>query len=90
MPQISLYIDEKTLEQVSISAKSENKSISNWVKSKIKKSLSNEWSEEFKSLIGSITDETFIEPKELDFTNDIRRVELKWIIFLTLIFAFIY
>lgn len=77
MPQISLYIDEKTLEQVSKSAKSENKSISNWVKSKIQKSLNDEWSEEFKSLIGSITDETFIKPEELYFTDDIVRGEMK-------------
>jgi hypothetical protein len=73
MPQISLYVDEKTLEQVSNSAKSENVSISNWVKSKIQKSLSDEWSEEFKSLIGSIKDETFVEQKEIDLSHDCKR-----------------
>ncbi len=77
MPQISLYVDEKTLMEVSKSAKSENVSISNWVKSKIKKSLNNEWSEEFKSLIGSITDETFIEPTDMDFEKDLNREVLK-------------
>ena len=76
MPQISLYIDEKTLEKVSESAKSENKSISNWVKSKIQKSLNDEWSEEFKSLIGSIVDDTFVEPVKLDFTDDIVREKI--------------
>lgn len=76
MPQISLYIDEKTLKQVSNSAKSENVSISNWVKSKIQKSLNDEWSEEFKSLIGTIKDETFVEQKEMDYLQDTKRENL--------------
>ncbi len=77
MPQISLYVDEQTLNEVSKSAKAENISISNWVRLKIKKSLNNEWSEEFKSLIGSIADETFIEPSDVDFAKDIKRETLK-------------
>lgn len=77
MPQISLYIDEKTLSEVSKLAKLENKSISNWVRAKIKKTLKDEWSEEFKSLIASVSDETFVEPVDIDSTTDINREALK-------------
>ncbi|MEE9429407.1 MAG: DUF6364 family protein [Melioribacteraceae bacterium] len=76
MPQISLYIDEKTLKQVTDFAKSENKSISNWVRTKIESTLKTEWSEEFKALSGSIEDKTFVEPKDIAFSKDNKREKI--------------
>lgn len=73
MPQISLYVDEETFKKVGRAAKLENKSISKWVSSRIKTSLNNSWPEDWFSLFGSLNDETFKEPNELDINADSKR-----------------
>ena len=76
MPQISLYIDDETLKKVGRAAKLENKSISKWVSSRIKTSLSNSWPQDWFTLFGSLNDETFKEPDELNFSEDSKREKL--------------
>lgn len=76
MPQISLYVDEKTLKQIENAAKSEKKSISKWVSSKLKSSLHNRWSEGYFNLFGSIKDDTFTEPEDLTENNNIKREKI--------------
>ncbi|MBK7107346.1 MAG: toxin-antitoxin system, antitoxin component [Ignavibacteriae bacterium] len=73
MPQLSLYVDDDTLKKVAKAAKLENKSISKWVSSKIKSSLSNSWPEDWFSLFGSIYDESFGSIIKLEFKNDSER-----------------
>lgn len=76
MPQISLYVDDETLKKVGRAAKLENKSISKWVSSRIKTSLNNSWPEDWFSLFGSLKDESFKEPDELDIREDSKREKL--------------
>jgi len=73
MPQISLYIDKLTLKKVETLAKKENKSISKWVRLRIKKSMDKTWPDDYFSLFGSVKDKKFIRPKELKASKDIHR-----------------
>jgi hypothetical protein len=73
MPQISLYIDEDTLEKIGQMAKAENISISKWVGNNIRFLIKNQYPKNFFSLFGAIQDETFQKPEELDPTLDSER-----------------
>jgi hypothetical protein len=73
MPQISLYIDEKTLKKVENAAQRQHVSISKWVSEQIKTKIEPIYPINFDSLFGSIKDETFIEPEEIAFGSDLRR-----------------
>ena len=74
MPQISLYIDEKTLQKVEQSAKQQNISISKWVAEQIKAKVDPVYSAQFADLFGSIKDKTFTAPLELDQKLDTKRL----------------
>lgn len=76
MPQISLYIEEDILKKVEMAAKLENKSISKWVASQIRSNLRNQYPEDFFKLFGSITDKSFVEPREIDFDKDVGKEKL--------------
>jgi hypothetical protein len=76
MPQISLYIDEKTLEKIADIAKSENISISKWVGNNIRSLIKNRYPKDFFSLFGSINDDTFKRPEGLDPKKDLNREKL--------------
>jgi hypothetical protein len=73
MPQISLYIDKKTMQKVEKAAKAERLSISKWVGKQLKKSLKANYPADFESLFGSITDDSFVEPKKLLAEADAKR-----------------
>ena len=73
MPQISLYIDEKTLKMVENAAQRQHVSISKWVAEQIKTKVEPAYPLSFESLFGSISDTSFIEPKDLSFGSDTKR-----------------
>ena len=73
MGQLSVYIDDETLKKVEEAAKSQNISVSKWITSRIKKSFQTSWDEDFFSLFGSIKDESFQRPDQLDYTHDSKR-----------------
>ena len=70
MPQLSLYIDEKTLNKISLAAKIENLSISKFVVKKLNESMHDSWPENYGELYGSISDESFNTTDSLKFKND--------------------
>ncbi|MFW6138077.1 MAG: toxin-antitoxin system, antitoxin component [Spirochaetota bacterium] len=76
MPQLSLYIDEQTLKKIEIAAKLEKLSISKYVVKKLNESINKSWPQNFQSLYGSIQDETFNIPEEIDHAIDSQREEL--------------
>ena len=76
MPQLSLYIDENTLEKIVLAAKIEKISISKLVVKKLKESFHDKWPNNYDKLFGSITDKTFDTVEKLNFDNDITREEL--------------
>jgi hypothetical protein len=73
MPQISLYIDEETLEKIGEIAKNENISISKWVGNNIRSLIKNQYPKDFFLLFGAIKDETFQRPEDIDPNLDTKR-----------------
>jgi hypothetical protein len=73
MPQISLYVDEKTLKEVEKRAKDENLSISKWVGERIRKSVENEYPKGFFDLCGALKDIPFERPPQTGFEYDCPR-----------------
>lgn len=76
MPQLSIYIDEKTLRQLQIAAKIEKLSISKYVTQKLNESIHAKWPEGFGDLYGSIKDDSFTIDKMDGFKFDARRETL--------------
>lgn len=76
MPQLSLYVDDDTLRKIEAGAKISETSISKFVSSVIKDYFSKSWPEGYKNLFGSITDDSFNIPDEIDLNLDANREEL--------------
>jgi hypothetical protein len=76
MPQISLYIDDKTLKKVENAAKRQHTSISKWVADQLRSRVDPAYPAYFEDLFGSIIDESFVEPGEIQFSSDLIRSEL--------------
>lgn len=70
MPQLSLYLDNKTLKAVESKAKARNISVSKYVKEAIEKDIHSNWPKDYFALFGSIKDSTFKRPKDLNFNLD--------------------
>lgn len=73
MPQPSLYINAETLAKIENAARMNQTSISKWVNDRLKEALSSTWSENYETLFGSITDETFEVNRSDDFDSDRKR-----------------
>jgi hypothetical protein len=73
MPQISLNIDQIIFEKIERIAKQKQTSVSDWVEDNIKKTLENNYPNDFFELFGAIKDDTFIEPIEIDQKYNIQR-----------------
>lgn len=73
MAQVSLYVDDATLQKIKISAQKQNLTLSKWVLAVIKKNISPSYPPEFENLFGSISDETFKRPEQADFSADSKR-----------------
>jgi hypothetical protein len=76
MPQISLNIDQIIFEKIKKIAEQKRTSVSDWVEDNIKKTLGNDYPNDFFELFGAINDDTFIEPIEIDQRYDIQREQL--------------
>ena len=70
MPQISLYIDESTLRKVEGAASRQHVSISKWVAEQIRAKVEQVFPKNFENLFGSISDESFSRPIELNPSSD--------------------
>ena len=64
MPQLSLYFDESTLKLLEKAAKNNNLSVSKWVKSKVLRSLEEEWPNNYFALFGAIDAPTLKRPPQ--------------------------
>jgi hypothetical protein len=73
MPQISLYIDEKTLRKIENAAKRQHISISKWVADQIRVKVEPVYPVDYEKLFGSISDGTFVRPPEPSHDLDIQR-----------------
>ena len=76
MPQLSLYLDEKTLRKIETAAKIEKLSISKYVVKKLNESINDRWPDQYERLFGCIDDETFLEPADQLYEEDTDREEI--------------
>lgn len=76
MPQLSLYLDEKTLELVQHAAKISHLSVSKWVANQLRSQLQNEWPDQYFELFGAITDPSFDRPGPMTHLDDVAREDL--------------
>jgi hypothetical protein len=70
MPQISLYIDEITLQTLEKREKQDKTSVSKWVGERIKKSMRDEYPPGFFDLFGSLKNVEFERPPQGKFVDD--------------------
>jgi hypothetical protein len=70
MPQISLYIDEPTLEKVESAASREHVSISKWVADQLRIRLEPAYPKDFEALFGCLGDTAFVRPTEIPLAMD--------------------
>jgi len=73
MPQLSLYIDEDTLNTIESQAKIVKISVSKFVIAILKEHLSSTWPPDFQNTFGSIEDSSFNRPASIAFTIDAER-----------------
>lgn len=76
MPQISLYIDEKTLKEVEKAASLEQISMSKWVVRRIQSHLKPSYPQNYAQLFGCLSDEPMTRPDQQTFQNDTLRESL--------------
>jgi len=76
MPQISLYVKENDYRKIASSARDAGKSISSFVIGTVMMQIEPGYSEEFKSLFGSIPDGDLERPDQLSFSDDCKRETL--------------
>ena len=76
MPQLSLYLDEDTLQKIEAEAKLSGTSVSKYVTSALRMHFTKTWPDWHKDLFGSISDESFAKPESIDFSLDARRESL--------------
>jgi len=70
MPQLSLYVDQTTLDLVTKAARAENTSVSKLVTQILARKLDDSWPPGFADTYGQITDSSFATPTEVDSALD--------------------
>ena len=70
MPQLSVYLDDRTIAKIRESAKASNISVSKLITSALDKYMSTRWPEDFEALFGSVPDETFQRRPGVSFSSD--------------------
>lgn len=76
MPQLSLYLDDGTMDKLRRDASREGVSLSRHAARLIRLDGASRWPAGFLDLYGSIDDEGFAEPPELDWSLDAVRPAL--------------
>lgn len=73
MPQVSLYLDNATLELIDNAARLSGTSVSKLVKRTVLRSLENNWPEGYFELFGAIDDNSFDVPVDTPKTSTVPR-----------------
>ena len=75
MPQLSLYIDERTLKSLEAGAKIEQLSLSKYAVKILNEYMHAQWPDRYSELYGGIADESFAAERTPEFSDDTRREE---------------
>ena len=73
MAQLSLYLDDDTMERLRRRAEERHTSLSKYVSDLVRRDLGSGWPPGFLDLYGSIDDDAFVEPDEIPFELDAPR-----------------
>ena len=74
MAQLTIYLDDEAHRLVQEAAQNEGTSLSKWARQRLVKAAEPEkWPDGFFDLFGSITNDSFVEPDELDPALDKKR-----------------
>ena len=76
MAQITLYINEGILKQISTEAKRAHLSLSKWVQGKLVGTLNKSWPAGYFDLFGAVDAEDFKRPEQSQLRNDVRKASL--------------
>lgn len=76
MPQLTVYIDEITLNKIETAAQVEHSSVSKWVKKRLEFALHSSWPEGYFNLFGSLKDSGLKRPAQPAFSKDSKREPL--------------
>lgn len=70
MPQLSLYIDDKTMDELRKAADEQGVSLSRYARTVIQERGRSAWPDAFWRTYGALSDDGFVIPKELDEALD--------------------
>jgi Ribbon-helix-helix protein, copG family len=73
MPQLTVYLDEKTRRRIEKAAREGDVSVSQWVKEKLTQALERDWPPGYFELLGSLTDSDLERPAQPPLSSDIPR-----------------
>jgi hypothetical protein len=73
MAQLTIYLDNDTINKIEKAASDANVSVSKWVRDKLELILENDWPESYFTVFGTLNDNDIDEPEELHPCNDIKR-----------------
>jgi len=76
MPQLSVYLDDRTIAQARENARISNLSVSKLITKALDKYMSTQWPDGFETLFGSVSDETFQRQPGVSFSSDVKRETL--------------
>jgi hypothetical protein len=76
MPQVSMYLDDRTHKLILREARRRKMSVSRTTADILNSHLSEKWPDDYFDLFGSIKDSSFARPRQPDFSDDSPRMTL--------------
>ncbi|MDR1271479.1 MAG: ribbon-helix-helix domain-containing protein [Clostridiales Family XIII bacterium] len=73
---LSLYLNDNLTKRVKTAAKAEGVSVSNYIAKSIEQRLGLEYSSDFLSSLGALSDVEISRPKQPPFSDDVKRIVL--------------
>ena len=74
MAQLTIYLDEETIDKVRREARRARRSVSEWVREKLVRSMDQNWPEGYDKLFGCLRDEDLQRPPQETGSPDVPRV----------------
>jgi len=76
MAQMSIYLEEETLKKIRRAADREGISVSEWVRSRLSRSLEERWPDGYFDVFGVLEGRDLERPEQIPFDRDTAREEL--------------
>jgi hypothetical protein len=76
MAQLSIYLDEDSLQKIRRAAEQEGKSVSEWVRDRLNNSLEEQWPDEYFDVFGALEENDLQRPEQIPFDRDRSREDV--------------